>query len=403
MANNLEMMTEAELVAAWLDNLRTYELIEHVGAANRHLDKCRTIADEMKSRCGGQPLFFLPLLRHPDPEVRYTAAQQFRHNDPGLFRSTLVALQAEGGEIGRSATSSLDMPPPRPSVERLVLSADHPSFWQENNPPPPAMTVEEITTRLRAICPAESEALLQLARPAIGLWPQRPRADLPVDGSRLGGMPHAPHGFAWPMAETEPMLFLGQINCADLKGLPGSGYFPSHGLLALFGDHDTINGCMFTALGGAVRYWPQIDHLVPAIPPLELSDVFLVSELAFRPVVDMPHPDSEVVRAIIRDGTRIEKYRTFHEAMRLFGFPHTNYSYGFGKLLGWPHLVQNDELDFFLDHADSPFRLLIQIDSYGDGKNHQGWGPGGSLYFMIPEDDFAAGRLEEAQLTGQFT
>lgn len=403
MTNSFGTQSDAELIAAWLDNLRTHKSIEHVGAANRHFNNRMKIANELQLRGGGRPTPFLPLLQHPDPEVRYTAAFQFRDSDPDLFRATLMALQAEGGEIGREATSTLQMPPLAKSIEWPPLPADHPAFWQPNNPPPPAMDIQEIIGRLRAICPAESEALLQLAQPAIGLWPQRPRADLPVHASRLGGLVHAPPDFDWPMAGSEPMLFLGQINCADLKGLPGSEHFPAHGLLALFGDHDTINGCLMTCFGGAVRYWSDIDHLVLAVPPLELSDIFLVCELAFRPLIDMPHPESEAVRRIIRDKAQMKSYRDFHDALRAYGIPQTDYSFGLGKLLGWPHLVQDDGLDFFLDDADSDFRLLIQIDSYSDGKDFEGWGPGGSLYFMIPETDLAEGRLEETQLTGQFT
>lgn len=403
MANDFSNRSDAELIETWLDNLKIYKTIEHVGAANRHFGKGVEIAEELKARSGGRPTLFLPLLQHPDPDVRYSTAFHFRDSDPDVFRSTLIALQAEGGEIGREATLSLNMRPLAKSVEWLALPPDHPGFWQTNNSPPPAMDMQAMIQRLRAACPAESEMLSQLAQPAIGLWPQRPRTDLPLQASRLGGLLYAPPGFEWPMAEDEPMLFLGQINCAELKGLSGSEHFPSHGLLALFGDHDTINGCMFTALGGAVRYWPQIDQLVLAVPPLELSDVFLVCELAFRPLIDMPHPDSDEVRGIVRDETQVKRYSDFHEALRTFGTPDANYSYSFGKLLGWPHLVQNDDLDFFLDDADSAFRLLIQLDSYSDGKEFEGWGPGGSLYFMIPEDDLAEGRLEETQLTGQFT
>jgi hypothetical protein len=57
------------------------------------------------------------------------------------------------------------------------------------------MTGAEIEQLLRHALPADCvHELLRLARPAIGLWPQRPLPDMPISASRLGGMPHAPPG-----------------------------------------------------------------------------------------------------------------------------------------------------------------------------------------------------------------
>ena len=39
------------------------------------------------------------------------------------------------------------------------------------------------------------------------------------------------------------MLFVGQIDCAALRGLPGAELLPPHGVLAFFGDHDAVQGC----------------------------------------------------------------------------------------------------------------------------------------------------------------
>ena len=408
--DKLQTLSDDELVVVWIDHLTNARSIEHVGAYNRHFGTCMAIEASIVERGAGGPDFFKTLLDHPVANVRYTAAYRVRESHPDLFLATMTALSMLNDDVGRDARFALlNWTSKKASTEPSISSVIEPSRWtssqsassQSGNSPP--MNMQDIEKHLRAILHSDSDQLLKLSQPAIRLWPQPPRANLPVHASRLGGMPHAPPGFEWPMAESEPMLFLGQINCADLKGLAGAEHFPSQGLLALFGDYDTINGCMFTALGGAVRYWPDIDDLVPAIPPLELSNVFLVCELAFQPFMDMPHPDSEVVRKIVPKDAHIEKYRAFHEVLRMFAMSNKDHLYSFGKLLGWPHLVQGDDLDAFLDGAESAFRLLIQLDSYSDGESFEGFGPGGSLYFMIPEDDFAAGRLEAAQLTGQFT
>jgi len=88
-------------------------------------------------------------------------------------------------------------------------------------------------------------------------------------------------------------------------------------------------------------------------------------------------------------------------AVRYHGIPDGLRGYcGFGKLLGWPALVQND-LDRFEDREDA--RLLLQVDQYCNGEELHGWGPGGSLYYVLPEEELRAQVFEGCELEGQFT
>lgn len=53
-----------------------------------------------------------------------------------------------------------------------------------------------------------------------------------IDGSRIGGVPAWPEFEPWPLDDKGvPMIFLGQINFADMPPLPD---FPDHGLLQIF-------------------------------------------------------------------------------------------------------------------------------------------------------------------------
>lgn len=402
--NEWSTASDAELVQAWINNVLTYDAIEHVGAANRQMDLRIKILRELKDRSSGSLLQLRPLLQHSDLNIRYVAALQFRVSDPVAFQDTMEFLQGAGGDIGRSAKRMLDEPPlVMPSV-RTAHTPHEQAHWQPNNVPPAPIPWAEIVHQLTGACPAHADQLLRLARPAIGLWPVPLRMELPLYASRLGGMPNAPHGFVWPVAADEPMLFLGQINCADLRGLPGSEYLPSQGLLVFFGDHDTINGCMMTGHGGKVFHWPESSELEPAVPPLEILTVILACGLTFRPLIDLPHPESNDLQAILHDSAQVEKYQAFYEALRHHGISDATMHFcGFSKLLGWPDLVQSDDLDLFLDTPVSARRLLLQLDGYSNGKEFQDWGPGGSLYFLIDETDFANGDFEAAQLTGQFT
>ena len=401
---NLQAQSDAELVQAWIDNVRSFETIEHIGAANRHFGERLKMIDVLMARSDGRLSQLLPLLQHPDVELRYTAALQFRAINPEACRTTLITLSKVGGEVGARAARMLTEPPLAMPVPIPPLPADHPLFWPARHPPPPGMPRDEIERRVSALFPAHSSLLLQLLRPAIGLWPQPEQIDAPMNGSRLGGMPYAPPDWTWPVAEGEPMLFIGQINCADICHLPGADVLPSRGVLAFFGDHDTVEGCMLTGMGGALFYWPDTSQFAPAVPPLEILTVFPRAELLFRPQLEMPDPESRLLKPVLKDDRLRKAYREFHMALRLYGMPEGyDYARSCGAMLGWPHLVQGDDLDLFLDAPIDDYRLLLQLDSYTNGEEFGDWGPGGSLYYLIPKSALAEKDWESCELTGQFT
>ncbi|PZA09051.1 hypothetical protein DNX69_25505 [Rhodopseudomonas palustris] len=379
--SELTQRSDNELLQAWLDHVRSRAAIEHIGALNRHLQDQLQIERELVGRAGGLNRL-RELLTGDDPDVVLSAEQALR----------------------RSETAEGRAHPAPPDSADAVLPEDRPMFRLALSPPPPAMDVAEIVKRLIAALPLEAAALLRQLRPAIGLWPQAARADAPIDGSRLGGMPCAPPGWQWPIAATEPMLFIGQINCADLRGLPGAEVLPSQGLLSCFGDHDTVMGCLLTGEGGALYYWPETDHLLPAEPPLEMLTVFPRAELLFRPMWDLPDPDSSVIAAILPDRSNQATYKSFHREMRRHGLPaEIDYPCNGSKLLGWPDLLQGESFEFTLDQPYDQYRLLLQFDSYTNGSEAAGLGPGGFLYFFITKHDLADRRFAAAELAIQFT
>lgn len=382
--NELVQRSDAELLQAWLDNVRSRATIEHIGALNRQFHEQARIERELVAHVGGLDRL-RELLTHADPEVVLSVEQALRRSD---------ACAADGR--GRSAV-------PPGSADAGILD-DHPIFWPARHPPPPAMEVSEIAQRLIAALPLEAAALLRQLRPAIGLWPQTARAHAPIDGSRLGGMPCAPPDWRWPVAATEPMLFLGQINCADLRGLPGAEALPSQGLLSCFGDHDTVMGCLLTGQGGALYHWPETENLMPAEPPLEMLTVFPRAELTFRPMWDLPDPESRIIEAILPDRPRRDIYKRFRDDLHRYGFPaELDYPCNRSKLLGWPDLLQGESFEFTLDQPFDQYRLLMQLDGYTNGSEIAGWGPGGFLYYFLSKQDLAGRRFETAELAIQFT
>ena len=59
--------------------------------------------------------------------------------------------------------------------------------------------------------------------------------------SRLGGVPDLPKGMSWPTAfsDQKPLLFLGQINLAEIHPFDANHELPSDGMLYFF--HHPLN------------------------------------------------------------------------------------------------------------------------------------------------------------------
>lgn len=408
--DDLSTLAEAQLLAEYVENVQEWETLDHVGAQNRLMDRRFRILEELKRRSGGtlQPL--RALLDHEDLDVRHSAAIHFRTIDHAVFARTMSALAERMDKIGEEARGSLRLdahfqkvgyPERQEDVPRQSLSWQ--TRWQSENPPPSGVTRAEVNERLVDALPAAAAGLMRLARPAIGLWPQRPYPDMPIGASRLGGMPHVPPGWTWPMAETEPMLFLGHINCADLHGLPGAEELPSSGLLAFFGDHDSVTGCLLTGNGAAVFHWPDVERLQPAAPAVEPLMVFPLCALTLRPLTDLPDPFSGVVQDILTNQAQVARYSAVRDAVRHHGIPEELHPYcGFAKLLGWPSLVQQYDLDAFGSNP-TDLRLLLQLDPYSNGEELEGWGPGGSLYFLLRDRDLRERRFDRCEYDMQFT
>ncbi|MGH6812775.1 MAG: DUF1963 domain-containing protein [Methylocella sp.] len=170
--------------------------------------------------------------------------------------------------------------------------------WQASNPPPPGINRGQMEGLIRARLPEHLlPPIMALARSAIELWPSAARAPAPLS-TRIGGQPAAPPGWDWPLYEEEPMFFLAQIHCPDLKGLPGAELLPETGLLSFFGDHDAINGCgWYDPSQSAIYHWIGLDRLVPADPPLEL-EARAEQGVVLRPFLDLPQPVSQAAETL---------------------------------------------------------------------------------------------------------
>jgi uncharacterized protein YwqG len=371
--HDFSKLDSSELEQAYVASVQAAETTDHVGRKNRLARQRAEIVEELKAR--GQAREILQrLVSHSDDEVRRWARGNLDRLDKRSSRSSPPEQRSKG--------------PFWPQIE-----------WQCSHSPPPALTRDEIAERLRRSVPGFCDSLMDLVLPAIGLWPQR-CSQITATVSRFGGEPLAPPGWQWPVAQEEPLLFVGQINCADLRDLPGSELLPSAGLLAFFGDHDGVTGCnSFAAVG--VYHWADADRLVPAVAAIEPLEIFPSCALALRPLLDLPHPFSRAVEKLGLGEEQDKAYRDAWWEIRDHGIPLDCVGYaGFSKLLGWPDLVQNDLWRF---ESEDDARLLLQVDSYCNGEELHGWGPGGSLYYLLAEQDLLARRYKRCEFEGQFT
>lgn len=268
-------------------------------------------------------------------------------------------------------------------------------------PLPTSLTRDELEAMIRAEFPDRDDvdALLALLRPSLFLWP---RALAPLDSrlvSRLGGHPMAPAGWEWPCLGDEPMLFIGQINCAEIAGLKKSQPLPASGWLAFFADPDIATGCDGGwGEEGAVFYWPSGTELMKAEPPEPDVEIMPECGLSFTEVLDLPHMFSGLVRSFDRD-----KYCrvSWRDGIRMPEGQRQPDTDDRNKLLGYLHPVQG-RVDLYQE-PDEHWHLLLQIGSYDAGPKHHFWGPGGTLYFVIEEKDLAAGRFDRVKFTAQHT
>ena len=250
-----------------------------------------------------------------------------------------------------------------------------------------------------AFAPQRWQPIIDLLRPAIRIWPKR-SSESPI-ASRYGGLPAAPRSWKWPRLEDEePLVFLAQINCAELGSLAASLNLPNQGILSFFGHPEDINGA--GANGGAVYFFKDLDKLALRRSPIKEDRPPITCDMSFYETNEVPDPASAAFKGlgITREHHRQEwdSYYDLYMALARFGFDAVGEKdeYNDSKLLGWPNLVQN-EFDL------SPYRLLLQLGSYHDGTERCWWGPGGLLYFTMKPEHLARFEFNRAELEVQCT
>jgi len=198
------------------------------------------------------------------------------------------------------------------------------------------------------------------------------------------------------------MLFIGQVNCLQLRKFANAARLPRDGVISFFADFDAVHGCGSDA--AAVFYWPADQPLSIAAEPIEDFHQLPGCDLGFYETFAVPDQISDQILEPKLDRAQRDSYSDLKDAVRRFGVTHPRFdSFHTSKLFGWPDLVQRDlECLWSLD-GESRSQLLLQVGWYENGRETEGWGPGGILYYMISDRDLEERRFERAWFEMQCT
>lgn len=265
--------------------------------------------------------------------------------------------------------------------------------------------------RLSAFNPDYAHTLDRLTAPFVRMRPAKgsPRPT----GSYVGGHPYVPAstpaGQTWPHDADGPMVFLCQINFAEVAAVTNGNLpdYPTSGLLQWFaGTGDTYGQTYRTPTAGIdglhVRWYPAnamtepTQHDPDAAPPVNGHDHGPLNtarpvKVDFRPAKGLPgtievnerhtNAGSQVAAMLDAIETTLDAAPTLHAQLldgvdTLYGEHDLSdpNAHGAGdRIGGYPALVQSDPR---AEHPDRHGTLIAQLDS--DSGFFTMWGDGGS-------------------------
>lgn len=217
--------------------------------------------------------------------------------------------------------------------------------------------------------------------------------------SSLGGTPLLPEGVPWPMWRGMPLDYLARINLAELP--PTEAARPAHGILEFFygsekhqeqpwggSEEDEGSGCVIFIPDPSTAITPtkpETAGIPPALVPLrfKVETVMAETEEMHSRFYDYARPLPADVRA------RTYATRDAKDEFEPFGH----------RVLSAPARVQGDmdgELALAARclglPASTPWVMLLQLES--DKSVGWTWCDDGAIYFWVPAEDLAQGRLD---------
>ena len=379
----------------------------------------RDLADALLARGRGAASKLLPLLAHPDRDVRLDAAYAALRFDPQAAIVPLEALAAppykrdwsqsahdvawmletaRAGGLTHLGPPDVHVPPP--------------SRWRAPlGPPAPALDEAGFVALVAKHKLAKPlDAIRAARRPAIRMVRQAvATGEPPLGTSRLGGLPDLPAGEPWPTRRGRPLALLAQLDLADVARPDWRKELPPQGRLAFFYDADSQPGICSSvddpADAGAVLFDPGDRPLVRLPRPADLIPTLVYPSAPLAFVVDWALPTDAVPRALgkaLRAGTRFERYQALAEDVeaRWQGLPDP--AAPGHQLLGFAHPEQDAMEEGLAGRGEDPAAWCLLAEIHSDEAVFGGpWGDAGKIYFWIRRDDLRARRFERTVVLAQ--
>jgi hypothetical protein len=274
---------------------------------------------------------------------------------------------------------------------------------------------------LRKTVPAFAEKLLPLLRPAITLSPEPAlKSAIPLGASKIGGLPDLPGDVEWPQTGTQPLLFIAQINLAEVAPFDTEGLLPHEGLLSFFSDigSSLLNRVLWLPTSGLLRAteFPSKKTAEPGRFLNRIRSLFQRPQISQFPTWtlqadldwQLPAPEAPELELVLTNAEQEIYAANLWDDLERAREPH--------QLLGYPSTCQENVQIMEARETTGPsqvepaavyraaleWRLVLQIGELGDPDDN--WlGDGGTLCFLLHQNDLNARRFENSRLSHDFT
>jgi uncharacterized protein YwqG len=272
-----------------------------------------------------------------------------------------------------------------------------------------------------------ADSLAALCEPCVLIRTHaHPYQNLPVGGSKIGGVPDLPATTDWPSWHGQPLSFLAQFDVSDLRDFACCRVLPPSGHLWFFYNADQSTWGFNPDDSGSWRviYADTMsgDLQRRDAPNLPNHAQYTPCRLTFHDFLSIPGPESLSVAPLQLTLDEIEQLeeieRDLHEMIE--SGPEQQFE-PHHQLLGHPKEIQGemqlecqlashglycgdasgyqDPRRQLLEPGATDWRLLFQLDTDDDlqsGKPGMMWGDCGRLYFWIRQQDLAIKAFEKS-------
>ena len=251
----------------------------------------------------------------------------------------------------------------------------------------------------------------RVAQPSIRLVADKAESQLALGVSRLGGNPDLPIGIDWPEQNGRFLLFIAQINLAEITPYHSDPLMPTSGMLYFFFDIDQY----YEPSPSFRVYWKiwffnqdvYTLQRVPVPAEIPLDNKYNPCSLILSTEITLPAYSSDDNDFLERLGlsspfTNAEGLAYENLQSYLAGMLDAKFQIPIHRFLGHPDPVQWDVQRDCYDEANrvynsngsrgetlksniTDWKLLLQVDS--DNASNTMWGDVGRIYFFVRKQD----------------